>query len=392
MSFENEIEIIYRDLLSITNINKEYFELYNSIKNKKIVELLSTIHYELINLFRCMNTRLPTSDFTAHYWANESRKLISTINITFNLKATLNNSEYAFSIDEYYLQIMEKCRDFLKSSGGSEIPENMDIIKLYYKDKIFLFNTKLNKKVKEETFNYNLKNLGNGSYANVFKYKDDFYNKYFVLKRAKKDLNQKELERFKLEFIEMKKLNSPYIVEVYSYFDSNNEYIMEYMDDTLDQYIKKNNNKLDNKKRKLLVNQIIRAFEYIHSKNYLHRDISPKNILIKKYDDTIIVKISDFGLVKIPESKLTSINTQIKGYFNDPFLQEEGFDKYNILHETYAVTKIIFFVMTGKERFTKTDNIKLNEFYEKGVNKLKENRFKNIKELKENFNSIKFNN
>ena len=45
---------------------------------------------------------------------------------------------------------------------------------------------------------------------------------------------EKELKRFKQEFEIMKSLNSPYIVDVYSYNDDNNSYIMEYMDFTLD--------------------------------------------------------------------------------------------------------------------------------------------------------------
>ncbi len=45
-----------------------------------------------------------------------------------------------------------------------------------------------------------------------------------------------------------------------------------------------------------------------------------------------------------------------KGYFNDPALVFEGFKNYNILHETYALTRIVYFVMTG--RLNTTDNVK----------------------------------
>jgi len=93
-------------------------------------------------------------------------------------------------------------------------------------------------------YNANLKLIGEGSYANVYKFKDEFYNKFFALKRAKDDLNEKELSRFKLEFEEMQKIDSQYVLEVYSYDEEKNEYIMEFMDKTLEKYINENNAKL----------------------------------------------------------------------------------------------------------------------------------------------------
>ena len=39
----------------------------------------------------------------------------------------------------------------------------------------------------------------------------------------------------------------------------------------------------------------------------LHRDISLSNVFVKHYEDVDVVKIGDFGLVKIPESNLKKI-------------------------------------------------------------------------------------
>ena len=218
-------------------------------------------------------------------------------------------------------------------------------------------------------------------YANVFKYKDTFYNRYFVVKRAKKDLNEKEVARFRREYDEMYDFSSPYIVDVFRYDETKNEYIMEYMDYTLDSYIAKNNSKLSLLQRKSIAFQVLKAFDYIHSKNRLHRDISPKNILIKEYDEVAVVKISDFGLVKIPDSTLTTVNTEFKGCFNDPELVVEGFDTYSILHETYALTRIVYYIITGKTNTDKIKNEKLQESVIKGLNTDKTKRFQNVNEM-----------
>src|SRR5690625_1468521 len=167
--------------------------------------------------------------------------------------------------------------------------------------------------------------------------------KYFVVKRAKKSLNDKEIVRFQREYNAMKEFKSPYIVEVFSYNENKNEYYMEYMDTTLDKYIQENNTKLSTSKRIGIVRQILRAFQYIHSKGIYHRDISLKNILVKNYDDVDVIKIADFGLIKTPESQLTSMSTEFKGYFNDPSLITDGFHTYNIYHETYTLSRIIIF-------------------------------------------------
>lgn len=235
---------------------------------------------------------------------------------------------------------------------------------------------------------YELKLIGEGSYAQIFKYKDSFYNRFFVVKRAKKDLNTKEIERFKREFEEMKSLRSPYVVEVFQYSNDSNEYIMEYMDNSLYNYIQQNNSKLTNVQRKNICLQILKAFEYIHSKSLLHRDISPNNVLVKDYEDILVIKVSDFGLVKIPDSELTSTNTEYKGWFNDPGLRIHGFNTYNMGHEIYAITNLIYFVLTGKISPNKIVNENLKKFVENGMNPNKKDRYKNIAEIKQALKSI----
>ena len=144
----------------------------------------------------------------------------------------------------------------------------------------------------------------------------------------------------------MNSLVSPYVLEVYKYDDKKNEYIMEYVDSTLEKYIN-NHMELSIQSRKSMVMQIFKAFDYIHSRGILHRDISPQNILIKEYDNVAVVKISDFGLVKIPNSNLTDYNTNFKGSYNDPSLVQDGFSDYSIVHEIYALSKVVCFVMIG---------------------------------------------
>lgn len=379
MNIENYIESQYREIYSDLNI--EFIELYKCFKSQKLQEIFATIHHLCVENYKLMNQRLPTRENGNYFWADSSRKLIFAIDIALSMQRTLKNSEYAFEIVDYYKEVFRKSEEFLSNSRGSQIPPNMEKIEIYYTMPILLpVNTiKIDSGLSEK--NIELKLIGEGSYAKVFSFFDDYYNRKFVLKRAKKHLNEKEVKRFKQEFEQMNSLSSPYIVEVYRYENDTNEYIMEFMDCTLYDYIQKNNSKLTQGDRKLIVNQILRAFRYIHSKCLFHRDVSPKNILLKKYDDVNVIKVSDFGLVKVPDNNLTTINTEFKGYFNDPRLLTEGFYNYGILHETFAITRLVYFVMSGKTRIDNIKDVNLSSFVNKGLSVNLSERYQSVDEI-----------
>lgn len=384
---ENFIETKYRDLGA--RISIEYIDLYGAFSDRKLQEIFSTVHSMFIENYRAMNSRLPTNENTAHYWADNSRELLLAIDVINGLERVLAKTNQAFIIEPYYKEIIDKSATFLEPSGGSIIPQGMDKVEIYYTEPIFIKkdSVKICSTPLEQQY-VDLKQIGHGSYATVYYYSDPFYNRKYVLKRAKNDLNEKELERFKQEYEQMAQLSSPYIVEVYHYDEIKHEYVMEYMDCTLADYILNSNPKPNISERIGIVNQVLRAFKYIHSKGLLHRDISPSNILIKKYDDVNVIKIADFGLVKVPSSTLTSFGTTVKGAFNDPALDSEGYANYSTEDETFALTKIVSYIMTGSAMIRADFDDKLKAFFQKGVSSDKSIRYHSVDEMMLAFKKI----
>lgn len=113
--------------------------------------------------------------------------------------------------------------------------------------------------------------------------------------------------------------------------------------------------------------------------------------MIKEYEDVKIIKIADLGNVKLSDSILTSLDTEIRGAFNDySGLQRVGYSNYNFYFEGFALSKLLYFVLTGRYRnFTKFEFSNLEEFVNKGTNPDLYQRFNNIHELKNAFSQIK---
>jgi len=374
----------------------DYYDLYDFVPNEDLRKLLAAYHTHLNNWFTVMNSDIRKEydeDDNLHFiggyfHAQDSRDYLMLIEQIEQLKSRLSATEYAFTLcNEAYMERIRQCRRFVVKSGGSTIPEGFPTIEIEILNPIFQMSKSISILQDKKTLYANLESIGKGSYAYVFSYVDPNYQIPIVLKRARPELNAKELERFKQEYKVLKSLRSPYIINVYAYHEDKNEYTMEYMDETICNYISNNNTKLDLITRKRVIAQICKGLSYIHSKGLLHRDISLTNVFIKHYEDIDVVKIGDFGLVKIPESNLTSVQSDFKGSLNDPHLINVGFSNYKIHHETYALTRLCYFILTGGTSIDKQTGA-IKAFWQKGTSTDINNRFKSVEELMDAVKSL----
>lgn len=380
---------------------EDIYALYEFVPSVELRALLAIYHTQLNKWFSTLNNDLGTdygSDgeviYTGGYFhAQDSRDLLDVFEAIDRLRTKCEPTQYAFRMaDDSYDNAIRRCRRFVVKSGGSTIPEGFPPIDIVELTPIFQMKSSTAITQDKKTIYANLKLVGEGSYAKVFSYIDPTYSIPIILKRARTNLDNKEIERFKQEYEVLKSLRSPYIVEVYSYDDSRNEYTMEYMDESIYDYIRRSNSTIPFPDRKKIIAQICKGLSYVHRRGILHRDISLTNVFIKHYEDVDVVKLGDFGLVKLPESTMTSLQTELKGAFNDPDLINVGFGNYEMCHETYALTRLCYFILTGRTNIGKQKDGAIKRFWDKGTNTNKALRFKSVDELSAAVSAITENN
>jgi len=154
---------------------------------------------------------------------------------------------------------------------------------------------------------------------------------------------------------------------------------MEYCDFTLDDYIRNNGQKLSFSARKKLALQFLYGINYLHHMDVLHRDISYKNILLKKYDfNALILKLSDFGLAKERSSDFTKTDSEIKGTIVDPAL--DSFKYYNLNNEIYSIGFILLYIFTNKKSLPSNSG-GIIDIVNKCVERTVSERYTNVEEI-----------
>ncbi len=306
--------------------------------------MFAVLHRRLNDHFSDINGRAKT---TRHYWADNSRDLLALMDEIEKDLHLLRRAGVEAELDRSYQDALDRCRPWLTPSGGSPVPEDFEPIKVVEYEPVFTSGSTSVKLEKQQT-PVEMKMVGSGSYAHVYSYVDPDYGIKFAVKRAKKDLDERDLGRFKQEFEVLKGLSFPYVVQVYQYNEARNEYRMEYCDTTLRAYIGRRNAALSFTARKRIALQFLYGINYLHHRELLHRDISLQNILVKEFDvGAVLVKLSDFGLVKDPAKDFTLTQTEMKGTLRDPMLT--NFKDYKVVNEMYPIGWVLGYIFTGRE-------------------------------------------
>lgn len=194
--------------------------------------------------------------------------------------------------------------------------------------------------------------VGSGGMAEVFLAHDNLLDRNVAVKMLRDQfLADKELlEQFRREAKSAARLIHPYIINIYDVVSEGDiQYIiMEYVDGvTLKEYLKEH---------KLPLNAVLEiavrladALQHAHSRNIIHCDIKPQNILIDKY---LNPKITDFGIAKMISNQTTVYTAAVMGSVHYISPEQAVGGKITASSDVYSLGVVLFEMLTGQVPFT----------------------------------------
>jgi serine/threonine-protein kinase len=99
-----------------------------------------------------------------------------------------------------------------------------------------------------------------------------------------------------------------------------------------------------------LVAQAAIALDYAHARGFLHRDVKPSNLFLARVDNSTVLKVLDFGIVKSVREAYRDTNTMVgsPGYLSPEQARGEALDHTTDL---WSLGAVIYRAATGVEPF-----------------------------------------
>lgn len=201
--------------------------------------------------------------------------------------------------------------------------------------------------------------VGRGGMAEVFRARDIRLDRIVGVKTLRDDLarDQTFQARFRREAQSAASLNHPSIVAVY---DTGEDMagnvpvpyiVMEFVDGRTLRDLLRDDRRLLPERAAEITDGVLRALDYSHRNNIVHRDIKPGNVMLTRSGE---VKVMDFGIARaVSDSQLTMTQTaQVIGTAQYLSPEQARGERVDARSDLYSTGCLLYELLTGRPPFT----------------------------------------
>ena len=216
--------------------------------------------------------------------------------------------------------------------------------------------------------NYQIfENISESSNSQVYRGRHEQNNLPVIIKFLKKDfLTNQAIGRYKREYEITKSLNSDFVIDVYDFDDTQNQFAIileDFGGESLTRFFITNQPALT--EVLALAIQICESVGQIHAANIIHKDINPSNIVFNP--ETKQLKVIDFGIASglLKENLIINHNEILEGTLAYISPEQTGRMNRSLDYRTdiYSMGATFYQMLTGSLPFTSDDPLELIHYH-----------------------------
>ncbi len=162
------------------------------------------------------------------------------------------------------------------------------------------------------------------------------------------DYSRESILRFQREAAIACRLQHPNIVQVYDHGQDNTVYytVMEYIHGGSLRLMIEKQGRLAGSEAMAILKQIAAALDYAHSRQVIHRDVSPGNILIEQSSGRAL--LTDFGIARQPDQSITVTHHIMgtPGFYSPEHMQSAT--SVTHLSDVFGLGAVLYFMLSAE--------------------------------------------
>jgi serine/threonine protein kinase len=206
--------------------------------------------------------------------------------------------------------------------------------------------------------------IGQGGMGKVYLARDESLDRLMALKRVPQEIvyDSDARDELREETNRLLDLAHENIIRVHTYYDEPTWpfFAMEYLEGpTLKALLRDRKHQgrcFEVEELTIIARQISKGLSYAHTKKLIHRDLKPANVMLARpvanvVDDTVVVKITDFGISRVVADSTLRQTGQRSGTL--PYMSPEQFrgSECTVRSDVYSLGATYYELLSGRPPF-----------------------------------------